>query len=189
MKNNKNQNKKSKPQEESNEEPEMKKLEIKAYDSSKKAHEGQLRDEGTPYFEHVERVAKQVLENCDSQAYITALLHDVLEDTDYTYDNLKKEYSEEIAKDVLLLTKKEGESFEDYMKKLVVKYAPFYIKLVDRLDNIKSLPACGSDEKISKYLKETENEFLPIAKSSRYSKLDEFDVLIKEIEAGCKALK
>ncbi len=167
----------------------MKNLAPKAYDFAKKAHEGQMRDEGTPYFEHVERVANQVKKTSDAHAYITALLHDVIEDTAYTFEDLSKLFTEDIAKDVLTLTKKEGEPFEVYLKKITLKYVPLFIKLVDRLDNVKSLSQCGSEDKKKKYLLETQTQFIPLVKEARYSKLPEFAALIDQIESACKAVK
>lgn len=167
----------------------MKNLAPKAYEFAKKAHEGQLRDEGTPYFEHVERVANQVKKSSDTHAYITALLHDVIEDSTYTFEDLSKLFTEDVAKDVLILTKKEGESFETYLKKITLKYVPLLVKLVDRLDNIKSLSQCGSEDKKKKYLLETQTQFIPVVKEARYSKLPEFATLIEQIESACKAVK
>ncbi len=154
----------------------------KAIAFAKEAHSGQLRDDGSPYYGHVERVANRVRLHSDTQAYITALLHDVLEDTACTYQTIAKTFTEEIANDVKTLTKDGQIDFESYMKRIVIKYVPFYIKLIDRLDNMQSLAQCGSDEKIMRYKNETRQVFIPIAKAARYANLPEFAQLIAEIE-------
>lgn len=160
----------------------MESLVPKAIEWSKKAHDSQLRDDGSPYYGHVERVANAVRGQCDTHAYIVALLHDVIEDSEITKEDLAVAFTDDIARDVALLTKLEGMDLETYMKGLVIKYVPFYVKLQDRLDNIKSLPHCNNPEKIKRYTQQTKEIFIPIAKGARYAKLPEFAQVISEIE-------
>jgi guanosine-3',5'-bis(diphosphate) 3'-pyrophosphohydrolase len=70
----------------------------KAYDFAKKAHEGQQRLSGEEYLTHLVGVADILAElHMDSVTIAAGLLHDILEDTPVTYDQLKVEFGEEIA--------------------------------------------------------------------------------------------
>ena len=161
-------------------------LKMKALDIAKKAHEGQLRDEGTPYIEHVLRVARMVREHGDDADVIVALLHDVVEDSDLTVKDLELEFGEEIADAVGLLTKKKDLVFRDYMEALAADSSALYVKLADRLDNIRSLEHCGKPEKVSRYLEETRGVFLPVVKNSEAAGLKRFQDLIIGIEEECR---
>ncbi|MCB6585535.1 GTP pyrophosphokinase, partial [Streptococcus gordonii] len=74
---------------------------------------GQMRDEGTENISHPIAVSKR-LTNPDE--IIIALLHDTLEDTDVTYEEIKKEFGIAIADKIQLLTHKKGISYSDYLK-------------------------------------------------------------------------
>ena len=69
---------------------------IKAIDFAWKKHYGQLDDDGKAYFHHhVARVATLVaIAGCDKEIIMAAYLHDTIEDTDTTYEELKKEFGE-----------------------------------------------------------------------------------------------
>src|SRR3990172_271487 len=70
----------------------------RAYDFEKKAHAGQKRKNGEPYFTHSVAAAESVAEwGMDEATVAAALLHDVVEDTDRTLTDVKKEFGEEIA--------------------------------------------------------------------------------------------
>jgi GTP pyrophosphokinase len=78
----------------------------RAYDFSKQAHEGQTRRSGAPYFTHVFAVACTLGRLQLGRAAIAAgLLHDVVEDTAVTYENLVEEFGEEVAQLVDGVTK------------------------------------------------------------------------------------
>ena len=70
----------------------------KAYRIAEKAHDGQLRSSGEPYLIHPVSVACLLVElGMDSASLIAGLLHDVVEDTDMTLEDIKKEFGKEIA--------------------------------------------------------------------------------------------
>ena len=78
----------------------------KAYEYAEKAHSGQLRKSGEPYIIHPLNVAYIVADlGLDTQTICAALLHDVVEDTDATYEDIETEFSEEIAQIVEGVTK------------------------------------------------------------------------------------
>ena len=92
---------------------EKKYLFIKAISFAEKAHLGQVRRDGiTAQIEHPKSVDKILTELHLEDTFfyrIVAYLHDVIEDTDYTYEDLKEEFNLEIANAVLELTKKKNE--------------------------------------------------------------------------------
>lgn len=160
-------------------------LKRKALKLAQKIHAGQLRDEGTPYIDHIHRVAQMVSEHGDDIDVIVALLHDVVEDSDLTITDIESEFGEEIAAAVGLLTKRKDLSFDDYMAAIAADSTAVYVKLADRLDNIQSLKHCGKPEKVSRYLEETCGTFLPAVKKSEAASLKHFRDLIRGIEEEC----
>ena len=85
----------------------------KAYDFALKAHKTQKRDEGVPYIIHPVAVADILSDlKLDSATIATGLLHDTIEDTYATYDNIKEEFGEEVADLVDGVTK-----FSQFQKK------------------------------------------------------------------------
>ena len=146
----------------------------KAYNIAQKAHEGQYRDEGTPYFEHPFRVAlilTKELDIIEPELICTALLHDVIEDTDITFEFLKAEFGEKVAGNVLNLTKIKDKNvpkeviIENYFDNLSKsEIGAQTIKLADRLDNLRHIHLSPSKDKQQRYFKETKKYFLSWAK-------------------------
>ena len=70
----------------------------KAYDTAEKMHEGQLRKSGEPYIIHPMAAAEILAElGMDEDTIVAGLLHDVVEDTEYTKDDLEKDFGSNIA--------------------------------------------------------------------------------------------
>ena len=123
----------------------------KAFTFAKKAHKGQKRTSGEQYVTHPIEVARILMGlNADSATICAALLHDVIEETKTTYDQLAKEFSKEIATLVEGLTNIEKfkfESREEYTNENIRKVLlasskdirVILIKLADRLHNMKTL--------------------------------------------------
>lgn len=137
---------------------------IKAYNYAEKAHHNQYRKfSNLPYFSHPKGVAR-ILEklNCSEETIIAALLHDVIEDTKVTYEEIEVEFGETIAKLVLALTSdneeqsKLGKSIYLLHKMQNMSDTALLIKLADRLHNILYLQGDSvSVNFIKKYYKET----------------------------------
>lgn len=140
----------------------------KALEFAKEKHEGQVRDEGTPYYEHIKGTMEILVKEANTQedeVLTVAALHDILEDTECTYDELKEKFGQRVADCVQLLTWdwENGQSFEDYAKAIFesedFKYAR-KVKLADRLHNLRSLPKTNNAEKIQRKIEETERYIL-----------------------------
>ncbi len=150
------------------------KLIIKAYNFAEAAHAGQLRNSGERFFVHPFNVAMILAElNMDTATIAAALLHDVLEDTDVTYETLAKEFGEEIANLVDGVTKlkklkyrTKQETQAENLRKMVIAMSKdirvIIIKLADRLHNIRTLEYMSDAKKKEKAL-ETLEIYAPIA--------------------------
>lgn len=101
---------------------------------AEKAHQGQLDKGGKPYILH----ARRVMEKCETEKEkITAILHDVMEDTPYTLDDLRKEgFSEEILVALLCLTRREGEDYMRYIERVCKNPLAVRVKYADLEDNM-----------------------------------------------------
>lgn len=147
---------------------------ISAYEFAAKAHEGQTRSSGQPYIIHPLAVAYILLElGMDTDSICSALLHDVVEDTDATLDDLKKRFGQDVAMLVDGVTKlskiptntKEEQQAENIRKILLAMSQDIrvmIIKLADRLHNMRTLKYRPMDKQRNTAL-ETMNIYAPIA--------------------------
>lgn len=148
---------------------------LKAYDFSKKAHKGQLRDSGEDYFIHPVEVALLVSEiRLDEASVIAALLHDTVEDTKTTLKKIEKEFGAEIAYLVDGLTKINNAKFQsrteknaENFRKLILSTSKdlriLIIKLVDRLNNMKTLSGIKDKERTNRIASDTLMIYVPLA--------------------------
>jgi len=119
-----------------------------------------------PYVVHLSNVAMEILitsqktENFDSEfAVQVALLHDILEDTQTTYEEIASEFGKNIAQAVLALTKDNAipkeERMNDSLKRIKEQQKEVWaVKLADRITNLQTPPTHWSDEKIMEYHKQ-----------------------------------
>lgn len=149
----------------------------KAFETAKKYHGGQLRRSGEPYIIHPIAVA-DILVNfgMDYQSLVAALLHDVVEDTEYTLEELKADFGGEIAVLVDGVTKlghlqySEKDSREEMQAENISKMLlamskdirVIVIKLADRLHNMRTLEYVAPQKQRDKAL-ETLEIFAPIS--------------------------
>jgi guanosine-3',5'-bis(diphosphate) 3'-pyrophosphohydrolase len=146
----------------------------KAYEFAKKAHEGQQRLSGDEYLTHLVGVADILAElHMDSVTIAAGLLHDILEDTKITYEQLKAEFGEEIANLVEGVTKISTRQFQDTAirqaestRKMLVAMAKdvrvILIKLADRTHNMRTLDFLPPDRR-EKMARETLDIYAPLA--------------------------
>ena len=100
-------------------------------------HAGQRDKMGCAYFQHPMRVAMHCTTDAEK---IVALLHDTIEDTDVTPDYLLAEgFPREIVDAVLSVTKREGESYEDFVRRAKQNPIGRVVKLHDLEDNLNAL--------------------------------------------------
>jgi len=147
---------------------------LRAYEVARLAHRGQTRDEGSPYIVHPIRVAVSLVDELGLYAptlVCSALLHDVIEDSDLTREDIARTFDEEIAEVVWLLTKLEGVRLPEYLARIEAAAdtgAPI-VKLCDRLDNMRSVVHTPKLEKKRRYIRTTEELYLPLAaRTNRY---------------------
>jgi len=140
----------------------------KAYKLASACHAGQMRDEGTPYIVHPVRVATMLsteLGLYSSELVCAAMLHDVIEDSSVTREEVSLEFGDTVARIVWLLTKLPEVSLGSYLAAIErasdIK-APV-VKLCDRLDNLRFLMRSPKAEKKRRYIKTTEQYYLPMA--------------------------
>ncbi len=146
----------------------------RAYDIAEQAHEGQFRKSGDPYITHPLAVSMILAsEGLDSTTIAAALLHDTVEDTEVTLDELYAQFGEEVASLIDGVTKLDRIKFDSReeaqaatIRKMVVAMAQdvrvLLIKLADRLHNIRTLDAMP-DHKQQRIAAETLDVYAPLA--------------------------
>ena len=125
----------------------------KAYALARTAHEGQFRKGGEPYIMHPVAVATIIAEDfmMDANSVAAGLLHDVVEDTDTTIDDIRREFGDDVAFLVQVVTKpkshtpgqadraKQENNFRQLLDSMRRDIRAVLIKLADRLHNMRSL--------------------------------------------------
>lgn len=146
----------------------------RAVDLSKTAHLGQLRQSGEAYVTHPIAVARILTSlHLDAQAIIAALLHDVVEDTEITADDIAAQFGKPVADVVEGLSKldklkfqtvadAQAENFRKMLMAMARDVRVILIKLADRLHNMRTLESM-SHEKSARIARETIEIYAPIA--------------------------
>ena len=146
----------------------------KAFDIALDAHKDQRRKTGEPYIYHPIEVAKIVANEIGlgTTSIACALLHDVIEDSDYTYEDLKKIFGKKIADIVNGLTKisvmnhqnisVQSENYRKLLLTLSEDFRVILIKIADRLHNMRTLESMAPDKQ-KKIASETIYIYAPLA--------------------------
>jgi len=146
----------------------------KAFRFASQYHEGQTRDSGEPYMVHPLMVAHILADmRMDLVAIETGLLHDVVEDTSVTVEQVRKEFGDEVARCVDGLTKlskldifgaeeRQAESFRKMLLAMVEDIRVIMVKLADRIHNMRTL-GYVSPERRQRIAQETIEIYAPIA--------------------------
>ena len=105
----------------------------RAIELAKQHHKGQTDKAGKPYINHPLRVMNQMKSEDEK---IVAVLHDIVEDTDISLNDLRNEgFSEEVVSAVECLTKQDGENYDSYIERISFNPLAVKIKLADLEDN------------------------------------------------------
>ncbi|MBQ8672056.1 MAG: bifunctional (p)ppGpp synthetase/guanosine-3',5'-bis(diphosphate) 3'-pyrophosphohydrolase [Alphaproteobacteria bacterium] len=146
----------------------------RAYVFALKKHGSQLRTSGDPYYSHPIEVAGILTKyRLDCASIVAALLHDTVEDTDTTLDEIKELFGEQVAQLVDGLTKlamiehktgssKQAENFRKLLLAMSDDIRVLLIKLADRLHNMRTLNFCPPDKR-ARIARETLDIYAPLA--------------------------
>ena len=138
-----------------------------ALEFAKEKHKGQKRIGGDDYITHPMAVCEIVKsQEYDKNYQITALFHDLLEDTDATEEEILKFGNPEILEAVKLLTKENGYIMEEYISSIKNNPLAFAVKAADRLHNLQCALVTGEDFK-RKYILETVDWYMDFSKEIR----------------------
>lgn len=185
------------------------KLIRKAFDIALDAHKDQRRKSGEPYIYHPIAVAKIIAKEIGlgATSIACALLHDVIEDSDYTYEDLKKIFGERIAGIVNSLTKisimnhqnisVQSENYRKLLLTLSEDFRVILIKIADRLHNMRTLDSMAPDKQ-KKIASETVYIYAPMAHrlglynikseledlSLKYNNPDVFNEITEKLESA-----
>ncbi len=167
----------------------------RAYDLAEEMHRGQLRKSGEPYLIHPMNVAEILADlGMDEQTIVAGLLHDVVEDTPYTNEDLVRDFGGEIALLVDGVTKLGSIKFESKEERQVENLRKMFlamskdirvliIKLSDRLHNLRTINYMSHDKIIEK-CRETLDIYAPLsARLGMYAmKMELEDIALKFLE-------
>lgn len=132
----------------------------------KEKHSGQKRIQGTPYYLHPLEVSKMLARKGFSEEYqIVGLFHDLLEDTATTYEEILEISNSDIAEAVKLLTKEKEYVMSEYIGAIKQNQISKMVKLADRIHNLSEAHLASKNFQ-KKYIKETEEWFLDLAKNT-----------------------
>lgn len=157
----------------------------KAYDYAKDKHGSQTRSSGEPYYSHPVEVASLLADmKMDTATIITAILHDTIEDTEVTFEDIAREFDEEVANLVNGVTKltriesqtierKQGENFRKLVLAMSEDIRVLLVKLADRLHNMRTLHHISKPEKRKRIASETIEIYAPLAERIGIHKIKE----------------
>lgn len=157
----------------------------RAYVFSMQAHGMQLRASGDPYFSHPLEVAGLLTDmKMDSTTIATALLHDTVEDTLATLDDIKKQFGQNVARLVDGVTKlsrielqndqaKQAENFRKLVLAMSEDIRVLLVKLADRLHNMRTLHYIKDPEKRRRIARETLEIYAPLAQRIGIQKMQQ----------------
>ncbi len=173
----------------------------RAYVFSMKAHGAQVRASGDPYFSHPIEVAGILTDlKLDDETIVTAILHDTIEDTVATHDQIEKLFGENVARLVDGVTKlskieaqSENERAAENLRKFLLALSDdirvLLVKLADRLHNMRTLHHIKNPEKRRRIAKETMDIYAPLAERiGMYEIMQEMhELAFREIEPDAYA--
>lgn len=168
----------------------------RAYVFSMKAHGTQKRASGDPYFSHPIEVAGILTDlKLDCETITTAILHDTIEDTVATYEQIEQLFGHDVARLVDGVTKlsrieaqteseRAAENFRKFLLAMSDDIRVLLVKLADRLHNMRTLHFIGKEEKRRRIARETLEIYAPLAERiGMYEFKDELtEIAFRELE-------
>ena len=168
----------------------------RAYVFSMKAHGAQVRASGDPYFSHPIEVAGILTDlKLDDETIVTAILHDTIEDTLATPEQIEKLFGPSVARLVDGVTKlskieaqseneRQAENLRKFLLALSDDIRVLLVKLADRLHNMRTLHHIGSEDKRRRIARETMDIYAPLAERiGMYEMMTEMQTLaFRELE-------
>lgn len=167
-----------------------------AYRFAQKAHAGQKRDDGTPYYHHCARVMRNLVEfgETDPSVLKAALLHDTLEDSNRSQAEIASQFGERTGELVRLLTKpplRDGESYDQrnarYLEGLKHDSGAVAIKVADRLDNLEDVHLVPDREFLRRYLPDSRDHYVELARENHPTVAARMEDLIGRVESWMAA--
>ena len=156
-------------------------LYIRAYKYAARAHHGQcVPGSDLPYITHLSFVSMEIMSSLSvgnkrngDLAVQCALLHDTLEDTGVTYEQVKDEFGVVVACGVLALTKinklDENKQMEDSLRRIVKQPKEIWmVKMADRITNLQPPPSHWTNEKMKKYRNEANQIYNSLKDADEY---------------------
>ena len=144
---------------------------VSAIKIAKRSHKGQKRDEGQDYIIHPLRMANILIFELlkkDRDLIISAILHDVIEDSNTTLKEIKEKFGKKVAELVSKLTRdKIKETKKEKFQKLIKESKEVrLLKAIDWLDNLRSFPHRKiKDKRFFRHIKEASEMYLPLAET------------------------
>ena len=174
---------------------------IEAWRYASFAHNGQkVPGSDIPYIHHIGLVAMEAMSAAARDGHVEnpdllvlcALLHDTLEDTDSTYEEIEKKFGSEVAEGVMALTKNDdlpskSAKMEDSLERIMAQPREVrMVKLADRITNLQPPPKHWSGKKIESYRNEARLILKKLGPANRYlaerlkRKIDEYGKFLEE---------
>ena len=147
----------------------------RAYEFGRKAHKGQTRESGEPYFTHPLHVACLLAEmRLDTDTLVTALMHDTVEDCNVTLQDIRDSFGDSVAMLVDGVTKlsrlelqsvdtKQAENFRKFVLAVGKDIRVLLVKLADRTHNMQTINAVSNPDKRRRIATETMEIYAPLA--------------------------
>lgn len=164
-------------------------------------HRGQARDEGIPYIIHPLRLANYLLGEIDIKdpdIIAAALLHDSIEDTELSIEEVQNEFGNQVAELIRGLTRERPDNETEEQKKInkvnhfkktfKADYPVRLVKSVDLLDNMRSWPYIPKDhssqKKFPRWISEAENYSIPLAKTAHDKIAQEMGEILQKVKSN-----
>jgi hypothetical protein len=145
-----------------------------------KHHKDEKRDDGTHYSSHPSDTCRIGLNFglTDDAALAAFLLHDAVESGKTTIEEIRQEYGDEVAELVDNLTKRDGETNEEYYVRIAINVKSIIGKGCDRLSNLGTMIGVFSIPRIKRYSEESKKYVLPMLEEARHRFLEYSNILV-----------